>query len=49
MTYKEAIKEIENLLNVTPELNLQNYTHEEVADTVDLTNEIWAVLQNAND
>jgi antitoxin component HigA of HigAB toxin-antitoxin module len=49
MTYKEAIKEIDNLLNETPELNLQNYTHDEVADTVELTNEIWAVLQNATE
>lgn len=49
MTYKEAIKQIEDLYVTVPEMNISNYTHEEVIDTLELTNQIWQILQSATE
>tara|TARA_R110000744_G_scaffold251755_1_gene367622 strand:+ start:1396 stop:1545 length:150 start_codon:yes stop_codon:yes gene_type:complete len=49
MDYKEAIKEIEARMNETPEIGLSNYTPEEVEATVNMTNDIWQIVQDATE
>ena len=49
MTYKEAIKKIESITNEVPEIDLGNYTSQEIEDTVKMTNDIWQILQESTE